>query len=63
MPTLSGMQTLDWLILADTPVTDEGVLKLEGLRELKQLDLSGTKVTDKAKARLREMYPGLKIVD
>jgi hypothetical protein len=49
------------LCLADTAVTDEGLAKLDGLRQLGRIALSGSKVTEKGKARLKKLLPRLVI--
>jgi hypothetical protein len=42
-------------------VTDAGLVHLKSLRNLKCIDLSGTKVTDAGIAQLRRALPGLKV--
>ncbi len=43
-------------------VTDVGLVHLKGLRSLRSLDLSGTKVTDAGVADLQRALPNLEII-
>jgi hypothetical protein len=47
--------------LSDCAITDAGLVHLEGLPNLKQLDLYGTRVTAAGLKRLREKLPGCEI--
>ena len=42
---LAGLACLEVLALSDNPITDDGVSKLAGLRNLVQIDLTGTRIT------------------
>jgi hypothetical protein len=48
--------------LDDTLVTDAGLASLEGLRELRMLFLTGTRVTDAGVERLRRASPVVRVV-
>jgi hypothetical protein len=43
------------------PVTNAGIMELAGLKELRTLHLTGTKVTDEGVARLRKELPQCRI--
>lgn len=58
--TLSTLQSLEWLHLGKTRVTDEGIQRLEGLPNLKEVLLNDTAISDEAKRRLLDAKPGLK---
>jgi hypothetical protein len=49
---LTGLKTLQYLFLYNTPVTDAGLKELAGLKSLRALSLSSTMVTD---AGLKEL--------
>jgi hypothetical protein len=52
---------LERLSLANSGITDEGLKSLRGLASLKELDLSGTRVTAAGTSTLREALPACKI--
>jgi Leucine-rich repeat (LRR) protein len=68
MDHVSLLSSLEKLNLAGTQVTDAGLHKLEGLKQLKEITLSInasiylTKVTDSGVAGLQAAIPGLKIL-
>ena len=53
---------LKWLMLPRQPIGDSGVAQLTGLRELVELDLSGTSITDGCFESLRHL-PKLRSLD
>jgi Leucine-rich repeat (LRR) protein/tRNA A-37 threonylcarbamoyl transferase component Bud32 len=59
---LAGLQSLETLSLANTPVTDAGLKRLTGLDNLQNLILFGTKVTDAGAGALTR-FPSLTSVD
>ncbi|MBM4071908.1 MAG: hypothetical protein FJ271_23725 [Planctomycetes bacterium] len=58
---LAGLKRIERLSLAKSGLTDAGLIHLHGLTSLKELDLSGTKVTAKGVAALRKALPKCKI--
>ena len=50
------------VVMRGPKVTDAGLKHLAGLKQLRKLDLTGTKVTDKGKADLKKALPNLKIM-
>jgi hypothetical protein len=52
---------LDWLVLDDTKMTDEGLQCLKSLKKLGRLDLEGTPVTEQGVMELRRALPQARI--
>ena len=60
--TLASLPALQTLTLAGTPLTDAGLIALvQGVGPLKELDVSGTKVTARGIAAAKALKPGLSI--
>jgi hypothetical protein len=59
---LRGILTLEELVLADTQVTDKGLLQLQELHGLKILDVQGTVVTLDGLTRLQAKLPNCVIM-
>jgi hypothetical protein len=55
------MPDLHWLDLADTKVTDTGLLDLGGVSTLRGLDVRHTRVTAKGIANLKKKLPKLEV--
>ena len=60
-PHLAVLPTLRTLVLYGNPITDDGLLPLEGVPQLTAVNLAGTKVTGKGIARLQDARPGLMV--
>jgi hypothetical protein len=54
------MSTIGRLFLMDTPVTDAGLKELHGLKALRLINVSRTKVTDEGVSELQKALPDLK---
>lgn len=59
---IAVLTDLDWLVLFDTNVTDEGLRHFKALHRLSRLDLERTKVTTAGVMKLHEEMPLLRIV-
>ena len=59
---LVGLKKLEKLSLAKSPVSDEGARQLAQLTQLKELDLTETKVTAAGLQALQKSLPGCRIV-
>jgi hypothetical protein len=57
-----GLSNFQKLILADTPITDAGLLELHGMKRLEYLDIAGTKATDDGLVKLLPTLPQLRIL-
>jgi len=57
------MNSLESLYLDGTDITDEGLKYLRSLKNLKELSLSNTGVTDEGCAELLKAIPDLEILD
>jgi hypothetical protein len=62
MGVLSGLATVERLVLYNTRVTDSGLVHVRGLRNLKGLYLHGTRVTDAGLTPLKAL-PQLRVLD
>ena len=62
LETLNVLPTLEQLALRNTPVTDDGIIKVQGLTHLEVLELSQTQITDKGVAQLQR-FPRLRKLD
>ncbi len=60
---LVGLPKLRILRLENTPLGDNAVAGLAGLKVLKSLDLEGSKVTAEGLARLQAARPDLAIIE
>jgi hypothetical protein len=58
---LAGLKHLQFLDLADAPLTDEGLKELAGLKQLKALDIAETRITRAALKQLKEALPNCEI--
>jgi Ran GTPase-activating protein (RanGAP) involved in mRNA processing and transport len=58
---LKGLRNLDFLVLIETKITDEGLIHLARATELEVLSLSDTKVTNAGVKSLQEALPDCKI--
>lgn len=61
IPAILAIPTLEFLHLGKTKVTDQGVAELSGLKNLKDLLINDTAVSEKALAELQAKLPDLKI--
>lgn len=61
IPSLLAIPTLEFLHLGKTKVTDEGIAKLAELKNLKDLLINDTAVSEKAINELQAKLPNLKI--
>lgn len=61
-PHLLGMTTLEELDLGDTAITDATLAQLEGMKRLKILLVSGTKVTPQGVERFRKARPDCRVM-
>jgi sugar lactone lactonase YvrE len=58
---LTGLTTLEELVLNSGKVTDAAVEHLAGLKNLRTISLAGTRVTDAGKQRLKVLLPKVQI--
>jgi hypothetical protein len=61
MAELSGVASLQSLVLRDAPLTDAGLATLKGLENLQSLTLTRTQVTNEGLADLRRALPDLTV--
>ncbi len=59
---IAALTELDWLVLDDTKITDNGLAHLAGLKKLGRLDLGRTQVTRAGVERLHRALPQACIV-
>jgi hypothetical protein len=58
---LSVFSEMDWLVLCDTSLTDEGLKHLRGMKKLGRLDVEGTAVTKRGAKELEAAISGLNV--
>ena len=58
---LASIPTVEDVIICDTQVTDDGLSNLEGLTNLKAVDIRGTKMSKKALEKLVSDLSGVEI--
>ncbi len=61
MEQVARIQTLEWLHVGKTNITDEGLKKLEALTGLTELVINNTAVSKEALANFQQKFPKLKI--
>ncbi len=61
MQTIAGLTGLETLFLVGTKVTDASVPHLSKLKNLKRLDITGTKISAQGKQQIQSAIPGIKI--
>jgi hypothetical protein len=61
LANVAKLDSLEFVWLNNTLVTDSGVARLKGLTKLKHLKLDGTRVTDAGVADMESAMPGLKV--
>ena len=59
--SLVGLQTLEELVLHSAGVTDASIPAIGKLRNLRVVQLTGSKVTDAGKAQLKTLLPEVEI--
>ncbi len=59
---ISHLDSIDWLVLRETQLTDEGLMHLGKISELGRIDVSSPHLTDKGAQAFRDAYPNVRFV-
>jgi hypothetical protein len=62
MESIAGLMGLQSLKLNETAVTDAGLLRLKGSRNLKYVEVHQTRVSEEGIAKLREALPKVEVI-